>query len=1316
MKKYLYITIILLIACTALAASYKPYAFPFIGRWQPAEDPVLIDDYGFQNIQNLRKDGKRLKGVSGHTKINTLVWDASYSYPENGFHFKKSQPAESHVIVSARDASGENPTLYQNTTAIPSQGEFEIDFDNETNKIVTDYSLDAKEFSDWSNLNSADTAESTTAPDDTLTGVKLTEDSTASANHGIYYSGKAITDDTPYTWSVFCKGGTKNRLVMAVREAAPNTDVMYLYIDLSAGTVSTSTNGDVTLSGSSITQYPNDWYLATLTGQFGSAASNQHDVLFFMTATDSDWTVAYNGDGASYIYIWGAKMTETSSYLSESKILYTASTSASLGRMCSAPKGNMIYCNGEESLIWGGDELICSSFIVTTASPSLGVVTAPKDYTEQVMNTRQTRDEVAQIANGLDASTVLMLHCDGADETTTFTDSSDSGHTPSAQGDSKLDTDYKRFGQASGIFDRTGDYITIPDHADWNFGSDAFTIDFWVRFTEALQNPYPLFEQYEDDNNFTRCTISQVTGTYTIYFEVEDANTEQLYIYSTWPGFAANTWFHFAIVRGWGGGSNNVAIVINGTELASSDSYSGTVPDLAGTFDIGRQQVGTDAEIEAHIDEFRVSKGIARWTSDFTLPIRPYKNIGKYWLVGSPRPLQGVKFYISKANLSTSTMSAWEWNGSAWDELTITDNTASGGISLAQTGTVTWSSTEDTSRTTIFEGLSLYWYLFNIDAGEAEIYHCTVDAPIQEIKNVWSTDPATCAGFHVYDGGVWENYSLHVNTESSEEYSTEDFAAELDALADTEYVYAAFTQQMQGINVSMTEHANANAATVTVYYWDGNDWVTVGTVTDGTAVGGNSLSQDGIIAWQPPLREEEFTRNLFGLLGQPNGKLRALIGGFGIGEPVGTGNGMVDQYGTAITKIIKNYLNNPTQLYYYKFMWSATLSADVLVDTVEGVPAVESINGYSFPVMYQERIFLFDEKAGDRNKGIYSTYNNPDTFNGMDSGQLLFGDNTPVIAATPLYNLYRTAGVSQLIVCKEHETYRVTGNDPETWEKYLMDENIGCIAPLSMVSCGFMETPDGIKRKVVIFQADNGVYATDGATIDLISKDIACYWDPNDSRCIPTARLDDSVGKYNAALNTYKLLISSGSGQTTHNVELEFSLDNREWTKIYRENGSGANPLQIAFNVHDTNGKVYPYGATNEGYMYRLENGNTWDGTGIEQYVHTKDLMLDSEQPLFKHTNINFLRLLFEDKATGAGEDIDIAHYCNQGLTTHDTNDQFVPTDIDMADGPHELRECTLGPCLYHSFKFTVTTSTVSDGMELTGLGLYYEPKKNVME
>ena len=86
------------VMAVAIGSQLKPYAFPFIGKWQPSRDPLLIDDFGFQDIQNMRKDGNKLKGVSGHSKINSTVWNSTNIYPRNGFHFRKYQPAESHAV------------------------------------------------------------------------------------------------------------------------------------------------------------------------------------------------------------------------------------------------------------------------------------------------------------------------------------------------------------------------------------------------------------------------------------------------------------------------------------------------------------------------------------------------------------------------------------------------------------------------------------------------------------------------------------------------------------------------------------------------------------------------------------------------------------------------------------------------------------------------------------------------------------------------------------------------------------------------------------------------------------------------------------------------------------------------------------------------------------------------------------------------------------------------------------------------------------------------------------------------------------------
>src|SRR3990167_5787652 len=77
------------------------------------------------------------------------------------------------------------------------------------------------------------------------------------------------------------------------------------------------------------------------------------------------------------------------------------------------------------------------------------------------------------------ADTKLLLHMDGADASTTFTD--EVGHVFTPAGNAQIDTAQSKFGGASGLFDGTGDYITTPNSADFDPGTGSFTAEMWIR-------------------------------------------------------------------------------------------------------------------------------------------------------------------------------------------------------------------------------------------------------------------------------------------------------------------------------------------------------------------------------------------------------------------------------------------------------------------------------------------------------------------------------------------------------------------------------------------------------------------------------------------------------------------------------------------------------------------------------------------------------------------------------------------------------------------------------------------------------------------
>jgi hypothetical protein len=78
-----------------------------------------------------------------------------------------------------------------------------------------------------------------------------------------------------------------------------------------------------------------------------------------------------------------------------------------------------------------------------------------------------------------DAYTKALLHMDGTDASTTFTD--ESGKTWTRSGDAQIDTDQYKFETASGKFDGSGDYVYTGDSADWDAGSGDYTVDYWAR-------------------------------------------------------------------------------------------------------------------------------------------------------------------------------------------------------------------------------------------------------------------------------------------------------------------------------------------------------------------------------------------------------------------------------------------------------------------------------------------------------------------------------------------------------------------------------------------------------------------------------------------------------------------------------------------------------------------------------------------------------------------------------------------------------------------------------------------------------------------
>mgnify|MGYP001578078452 CR=1 FL=1 len=213
-----------------------------------------------------------------------------------------------------------------------------------------------------------------------------------------------------------------------------------------------------------------------------------------------------------------------------------------------------------------------------------------------------------------DSYTKLILHCDGTDAATTFTD--EIGKIVTAVGNAQIDTAQKKFGTASGLFDGTGDYLTVPDSDDWNFGTGDFTVDFQIRInTVARDNAFFDLGNYIA-NAGLGCYRSSA-GNLVVFMNGGAGKYTNAWV----P--VAGTWYHVEISRS----GTDLKVFIDGTQLGatvtnSTDIQAGATGIAIGYSVDASNPMGTG--LDGWIDEFRVSKGVARHTANFTAPTAAY--------------------------------------------------------------------------------------------------------------------------------------------------------------------------------------------------------------------------------------------------------------------------------------------------------------------------------------------------------------------------------------------------------------------------------------------------------------------------------------------------------------------------------------------------------------------------------------------------------------------------------------------------------------------------------------------------------------------
>lgn len=211
----------------------------------------------------------------------------------------------------------------------------------------------------------------------------------------------------------------------------------------------------------------------------------------------------------------------------------------------------------------------------------------------------------ASIADPYFANVSLLLHMNGSNGSTTFTDSSSNGITVTGYGNAQISTAQSKFSGSSAYFDGSGDYLlTASSLAAFQMGTGDFTVEAFVR-PSALTGYRGIIGLQSGDAG-------------TLY-----TSGSSLLWYNT--GLSAgtlvtDTWYHVAASRQ----GSSVRVFLNGV-LGNTSTFGTDI--TFGRLCVGSNGANTAEFFQGWIDEIRITKGVARYTANFTPPTAPFPDM-----------------------------------------------------------------------------------------------------------------------------------------------------------------------------------------------------------------------------------------------------------------------------------------------------------------------------------------------------------------------------------------------------------------------------------------------------------------------------------------------------------------------------------------------------------------------------------------------------------------------------------------------------------------------------------------------------------------
>jgi hypothetical protein len=176
-------------------------------------------------------------------------------------------------------------------------------------------------------------------------------------------------------------------------------------------------------------------------------------------------------------------------------------------------------------------------------------------------------------------------------------------------GDARIFTAQSKWGGGSMYFDGSGDYLKYLGTNIAGLGSGNFTIEFWIN-APLLNDRFILGLRTGMGNN-PHITTGGYGGS-TIGALRWSASAQ---ITSGTTVITDNTWHHCAIVRS----ENTISLYVDGT-VRGSGTDTAVFEGNGGPILVGVSDLNGSLPLTGYISDLRITKGVARYTANFTPP------------------------------------------------------------------------------------------------------------------------------------------------------------------------------------------------------------------------------------------------------------------------------------------------------------------------------------------------------------------------------------------------------------------------------------------------------------------------------------------------------------------------------------------------------------------------------------------------------------------------------------------------------------------------------------------------------------------------